>query len=149
MDITTLGILGFFLITDVSNTVDSTTLGALITLLGTLVVAYLSWRLGRIQLSQQAKSAAITDGSTRELSFRDDLLELIELQDKKILAQDEKIVKLEQFIDSQRQLSDEFRRANLSLSIENVRLKARVQELETETIQLRADLDKLRTTGGL
>jgi septal ring factor EnvC (AmiA/AmiB activator) len=113
---------------------------ALLTLIGTILTGYISYRLGRFQIAQQDKNASTGNGTTREIEFREDLLALIERQEQKIKSQDDKIDKLDSHVEMNKSLVDELKRANLNLAIENQRLKARVLEVETELSKLRKDL---------
>lgn len=107
---------------------------ALITLLGLCITGYLSWRLGKLQVQQLASSSTISNNSTREIEFREDLLLLIGQQEEKLKNQDVKIDKLETQVDTLKALADEFRRANLNLAIENQQMKRRIAELEKGTL---------------
>lgn len=122
----------------------------LFTLLGLAITGYISLRLGRMQTAQQSSSSKQTMEMTTEVEFRQDLLDLIEKQNERSQRQDAKIEKLEQNIETQKTLSDEFRRANLTLAIENKRLRDRIEELETDAARLRAEIEKIkRGTDGL
>lgn len=99
---------------------------AFITLIGILITAWVSWRVGKMQIEQQNSQQRDTD----ESDLHKTLLDLVEQQDQKIERQDTKIQRLEEYIDNQKTLGDELRRANFQLTLENKRLKDRIEELE-------------------
>src|SRR5688500_6833600 len=119
-------------------------LNAALTLLGDLITAYLSFRLGQQQLTQTARSTEKIDKTTGETEFRNSLLELIDSQEDKITRQDAKIERLDSQIDQSRTLTDELQRANFTITLENQRMTRLIQDLETEVSRLNKAVSELK-----
>lgn len=117
---------------------------AIVTVIGVIVTAYVSWKLGRLQLNQQSRQASMSDGTLREIELREDLLQLLDKQEEKLKSQDNKIGKLDSYIEQMKTLVDELKRANLNLVIENQRLKRRIDEVEEDAAKLRVEIETLK-----
>lgn len=128
---------------------DQSIIVALFTLVGAALTAYISWRLGHMQIAQQSKGIDIGNGTQREIEFREDLLALIERQEKKLTAQDDKIDRMDTYIEANKKLVSELKLANLNLSIQNQRLQTRLLEIEAEAARLKAEVDKLKNKEAL
>lgn len=123
---------------------DKDLITAILTLLGGAVAAWFSWRLGRLQVIQNSKNAEMSDGTNREVEFREDLFHLIEQQEARLKNQDSKIERLDMQVEESKKLTDQLKRANLSLTMENQRLKTRIQDVEIEAEKLKAEVERLK-----
>lgn len=115
-------------------------IAGILTLIGVMVTAYVSWRLGRMTFVREDRKIE----NEEESDFQKTLLELIQQQELKLEKQDKKIDKLETLIDNQKTLSDELRKANFNLTLENQRLTKRIRELEEAEARLRMDIETLK-----
>lgn len=111
-----------------------------LTLIGILATAYVSWRLGRLQIKQQAS----VEGNSREIEFREDLLQLIERQESTTKNQDQKIEKLTSLYESTKNLVDELKRANFNLTLENQLLRHQLEDVKKEAASLKLEVEKLK-----
>lgn len=116
------------------------TITAILTVAGSIFVAWISYRLGRQQIAQTHSAVIKGDGTTREVEFRDDLLALIERQEVKLKDQDAKIERMDQVVEGSKTLVDELKRANLHLTIENQRLRARIEDVEQQLARVKASI---------
>jgi len=123
---------------------DKELITAIVTAIGVIITAYISWKLGRMQLDQQKKLALQSDGTLREVELREDLLILIDNQERKLQSQEDKIERLDLYVEQTKELADELKRANLNLTIENQRLRRRIEESEAEIASLRTEVEKLK-----
>lgn len=105
---------------------------ALATLIGTIIVGYMSYRLGKQQLHQTTRSSELLDRTTGESEFRRNLLELLDQQEDKLTKQDNKIERLDIQIEDSRKLTTQLKRANFDLALENDRLTRLVGSLQIE-----------------
>ncbi len=110
----------------------------LLSLIGAVVVAYFSYRVGKIQAVQLAKSSEISDKTLGESEFRKSLLELLDQNEEKMSKQETKIERMDALIDQSKKLIDELKLANFQLSIENQRLQRETELLQREVTLLRA-----------
>lgn len=117
---------------------------AVLTLIGIIVTGYVSWRLGRLKLAQEARGLIVGNETQREIEFREDLLALITSQDTKLNTQDDKIDRLNSYIDANNKLVGELKLANLNLSIENQRLQNKIVEIEARATRAEAAAQKLQ-----
>lgn len=116
----------------------------LVTIVVATYGAYFNWKLGKLQTDNQARTVNLTDSSSREAAFRDDLFEHIEKQEEKIKKQDDKLDKLVELIDDQRALIQQLKQANFDLTIYNDKLKRRIEDLEREAILLKKEIENLK-----
>ena len=107
-------------------------------LLGSMIIAFVSYRIGRIQAQQLEKSAELLDKTTGETEFRKSLLELLDQNEEKMSKQDTKIEKMDALIEQSKALTDELKRANFQLTIENQRLQREIESLQRELAALKA-----------
>lgn len=117
---------------------------AIATLIGAVIVGYMSYRLGQQQMKQSTKSTELVDKTTSETEFRKSLLELIDSQEDKLIRQDTKIEKLDVQSEHSRNLANELKRANFNLALENERLVRVVGELETDIRRLKVEITTLQ-----
>lgn len=110
----------------------------LLSLIGAIIVAYFSYRVGKVQAVQLAKSSELSDKTIGETEFRKSLLELLDQNEEKMSKQETKIEKMDLLIEQSKQLTDELKRANFQLSIENQRLQREIEVLQRELALLRA-----------
>lgn len=117
---------------------------ALLTILISGLAAYMSYRLGKLQVVESRKSTLLVDKTTGETEFRKSLLELIDQQEEKLTRQDTKIEKLDGQVDQSKKLTDELKRANFNLSLENERLTRLIASLEYDLQIIRAEVTTLK-----
>ncbi len=117
---------------------------ATLTLIGILGTAYVSWRLGRMKIAQEARGIVVGNETQREIEFREDLLALITSQDTKLKHQDDKIDRLNSYIEANNKLVGELKLANLNLSIENQRLQNKIVEIEARATRAEVTAQKLQ-----
>lgn len=114
------------------------------TLLISAVAAYMSYRLGKLQVAESSRSTLLVDKTTGETEFRKSLLELIDQQEDKLVKQDNKIERLDKQVDDGKKLTDDLKRANFNLTLENERLTRMITSLEHELSILRAEVGKVK-----
>lgn len=110
--------------------------------LGAIIVAYFSYRIGKVQSVQLAKSSELSDKTLVETEFRKSLLELLDQNEEKMSKQETKIERMDALIEQSKQLADELKRANFQLTIENQRLQREIESLQREVAVLRAAAPK-------
>jgi hypothetical protein len=123
-------------------------LTAILTVCITALASYMSYRLGKQQLTQSAKSTDQVDKTTGETEFRKSLLDLIDSQEDKLTRQDAKIEKLDVQVDQSKNLTDELKRANFNLTLENQRLTRIMGDLEADVRRLRDEVALLKQKQG-
>lgn len=117
----------------------------LLTTIGSLILGYMSFRLGKLQVVQASKGTEMVDRSTTETEFRKSLLELIDSQEEKISRQEAKIEKLDEQVERGKKLTDELKRANFNFALENQRLTRATADLDADVQRLRQEVIVLKS----